>query len=221
MLACGIFFIFKVFLLMDGFHLMFYAVIKYLLIFHQSKLNMFSENKIKLFLRLFGLVASIVIQACDFESYTYSGEVAYLTNKNLVQSSVIDLSTNVVYSLMAFIHLALFCRIEALNYRYEEGIVFLVFQDETFTDFIATKFFNQLFALMAGIIIFLIMITNYFMEHLFAHFNFPMSVVGYIHSNLFFQFLIVDLILMLMVYKNPILVKRVLNDIQLQFRIMF
>ena len=219
--ACGIFFIFKVFLLMDGFHLMFYAVIKYLLIFHQSKLNIFSENNIKLFLRLFGLIASIVIQACDFESYIYSGEVAYLTNRNLAQSSVIDLSTNVVYSLMALIHFALFCRIEALNYHYEEGIVFLVFRDETFTDFISTKFFNQLFALMAGIIIVLIMITNYFVEHLLVNFSYPMSVVGYIHSNLFFQFLIVDLILMLMVYKNPILVRRILNDIQLQFRIMF
>ena len=219
--AYGMFFIFKVFLLMDGFHLMFYAVIKYLLIFHQSKLNIFSENNIKLFLRLFGLIASIVIQACDFESYIYSGEVAYLTNRNLAQSSVIDLSTNVVYSLMALIHFALFCRIEALNYHYEEGIVFLVFRDETFTDFISTKFFNQLFALMAGIIIVLIMITNYFVEHLLVNFSYPMSVVGYIHSNLFFQFLIVDLILMLMVYKNPILVRRILNDIQLQFRIMF
>ena len=221
MVACGMFFIFKVFLLMDGFHLMFYALIKYLLIFHQSKLNIFSENKIKLFLRLFGLVASIVIQACDFESYTYSGEVAYLTNREIARSSVIDSSTNVVYSLMAIIHFALFCRIEALNYHYEEGIVFLVFRDETFTDFISTKFFNQLFALMAGIIIVLIMITNYFVENLFASFNYPMSVVGYIHSNLFFQFLIVDLILMLMVYKNPILVKRILNDIQLQFRLLF
>ena len=221
--ACGIFFIFKVFLLMDGFHLMFYAVIKYLLIFHQSKLNIFSENNIKLFLRLFGLIASIVIQACDFESYIYSGEVAYLTNRNLAPSSVIDLSTNVVYSLMALLHFALFCRIEALNYHYDEGIVFLVFRDETFTDFISTKFFNQLFAMMAGMIIVMIMITNYFVEHLLVivNFNFPLSVVGYIHSNLFFQFLIVDLILMLMVYKNPILVRRILNDIQLQFRIMF
>ena len=222
MVACGFYFVFKVFLLMDGFCLIFYASIKYLSIFHQSKLNTFSENKIKLFLRISGLAASVIIQLCDYESYTYSDYVSYLTHENLTPSTVIDLSTNIIYSLMSIIHFALFCRIEALNYSYEEGIMFLVFRDETFTDFISTKFFSQIFALMAGMIIVLIVIFNYFVEDIMTNFTFSyLSMVGYIDISNFFQFLIVDFILIIMVCKNPILVRRVLNDIQIQFRIIF
>ena len=101
---------------MDGFCLISYAITKYLSILHQSILITFSENKITLLQRFLGLLFSIVIQVFDSNSLPKSAYVSCLTGNDLTPSHRVDISTNVVYSIVAMVHLALICRIEALNY---------------------------------------------------------------------------------------------------------
>ena len=212
-------FVYKVFLLMDGFCLISYAITKYLSIFHQSILNTFSENKITLLQRCLGLLFSIVIQVFDFNSLPKSAYVSCLTGNNLTPSHRVDISTNVVYSIVAMVHLALICRIEALNYSYEDGIMYLIFRDETFHEMIKTKFFNQIFAMMSGLLCVLFIIFNYYIEEIMNLFTIPMSTVGYIHPMIFFQFAIVDFVLIAMINKYPKLLSKVWKELYLQFRI--
>ena len=212
-------FIFKVFLLMDGLCLISYAIIKYLSIFHQSILHTFSENKVTWLQRIFGLLFVIMIQAFDFESLPKSAYVSCLTGKNLTSNHRVDISTNIVYSIVAVVHLALFCRIEALNYSFEEGIMYLIFKDETFQELIKTKFFNQIFAMMSGLISVVFFIFNYYIEEIINVFTLPMSTIGYIQPMIFFQFAIVDLVLIAMINKCPKLLSRVWKELCLQFRI--
>ena len=218
-IAYALVFVYKLFLLMDGFCLIFYAIIKYLSIFHQSILHKFSENKVTWFQRLFGLLFAIMIQAFDFDSLPKSSYVSCLTGTNLTPSHRVDISTNVVYAIVAMVHLALICRIEALNYSYEDGIMYLIFRDETFQELIKTKFFNQIFAMMSGLICLLFFIFNYHAEEIINLFTIPMTTIGYIQPMIFFQFAIVDLVLIAMINKYPKLLSRVWKELYLQFRI--
>ena len=85
-IAYGLIFVYKVFLLKDGFCLISYAITKYFSIFHQSILNTFSENKITLLQRFLGLLFSIVIQVFDFNSLSKSAYVSCLTGNDLTRS---------------------------------------------------------------------------------------------------------------------------------------
>ena len=97
--------------------------------------------------------------------------------------------------------------------------MYLIFRDETFQEMIKTKFFNQIFAMMSSLICVLFFIFNYYLEEIMNLFTIPMSTVGYIQPMIFFQFAIVDLVLIAMIDKYPKLLSRVWKELYLQFRI--
>ena len=221
-IALAIVFIYKVFVLMDGFCLIFVALIKYTLIFCGFLLENHDEQKIRQSLLCSGFTLSVILCIMDIESFKITdGFYPYLTGVDLTPNeATVAISTKFVYGLVAVIHLALICRIEAQSYSLEEGVLYLVVKNEKAIEFFARRFFHRLSAIMYVSIFAVGFVLHIYMEEIF-HFmkTYLPSPVGYIHTLSLIQFCIVDLILIVMLHKNKQHLRTLYNKFKHQYSV--
>ena len=192
----------KVFLFMDGFCLIYIALIKFMSIFYPTVLNDYSEQKVRKYLRYFGLVCSILIEALeiivDGENFEY---IAYLTGKDLNPKPNVDVGTIIIYSLVGIAHFALLCAIEAQSYKYEDGILYLVIKNPNLIDFQNSQFLNRVMAFMVALLVGLFIIFMKYFDDVIPWITLTLPSIGYINPMILTQFFVVDLALLAMVLK--------------------
>ena len=189
--------------LMDGMSLIFVAIIKYLSIFHRTLLDNYDEKKIKRLSRFMIAFASIVLLIMfDLTSLENNGYIAYLTGTNEVPTQKANNSTNFIFACVAIVHFALICRIEAQNFKYKEGILYLVVKKENVLEFVASKFFNRIFALMTSFLFVVFILFYVYFEEFYFDTTRYLPRIGYIYALPLIQFWIVDIILLSMILKN-------------------
>ena len=195
-------FVHGVFMLMDGFCLIFIALIKFMSIFYAPFLHECNELKVQNYLRLFGFGCSILIQAFDdLVNGKNSEYFYYLTGKDLHPKLIVDYNVIIVYSLVGIIHLALFFAIEAQSYKFEDGILYLVVKNPNLIEFQNSQFLNRSFAFMVGLLTGLFIIFMKYFEDFIPWITLTSHSIGYINPLILTQFFIVDLILLGMVLK--------------------
>ena len=207
----------KVFLYMDGFCLIYIALIKFMSIYYATVLNDYSEQKVRKYLRYFGMVSSILIEALEILVYGEKFEyIDYLTSKDLNPKLTVDLGTIIIYSLVGIVHFALLCAIEAQSYKYEDGILYLVVKNPNLIDFQNSQFLNRLMTFMVALLVGLFIIFIKYFENVIPWITLTLPNVGYINPMILTQFFVVDLALLAMVLKWPTSKK-----ILVQFRLCF
>ena len=199
--------------LMDGMSLIFVAIIKYLSIFYRTLLDDYDEKKIKRLSRFIIAFASVVLLITfDLTSLENNGYIAYLTGTNEAPTQKANNSTNFVFALVAIVHFALICRIEARNFKYEEGILYLVIKKENVLEFVASNFFNRIFALMTSFMFVVFIISYVYFEEIYFDTTRYLPRIGYVHALPLVQFWIVDVILVSMLLKNLRFLKKVYQN---------
>ena len=219
-IALAIVFIYKVFVLMDGFCLIFVALIKYLLIFHGPLLGNYEEQRIRLSLLCSGFTMSIGLCILDIESFKITdGFYPYLSGADLTPNeATIAITTIFVYRLMAILHLALLCRIEAQSYSLEEGVLFLVVKNENTLEFVGKRFFHRLSAFLFLSISTIGFVLHRYMEEIFQFIRtYLPTPIGYIHTLSLIQFFVVDIILIVIVVKNKQHLRTLYNNFKHQY----
>ena len=221
-IAIGIVFIYKVFVLMDGLCLIFMALIKYLLIFHGPLLEIYNEQKIRLSLLLSGFTLSVFLCILDIESFKITdGFYPYLTGiDSTPNEATVAITTKCVYGLVAILHLALICRIEAQSYSLEEGVLYLVVKNENGKQFASKRVFHRLSAFMFVTIFTLWFVYHIYMEEIIQLMQtYLPSPVGYIRTLSLIQFFFVDIILIIMLSKNRQPLRALYNDFKNQYSV--
>ena len=221
-IALAIVFFYKVFVLMDGFCLIFIALIKYFSIFHGYLLDNYNEQKIRLSLLISGFIMSVILCTLDIESFKITdGFYPYFTGVDLTPNEAIVAITNrCVYGLVAVLHLALICRIEAQSYSLEEGVLYLIVKNEDTSEFVARRVFHRLSAFMFVIIFAIGLVFHTFMEEILYFIrNYLPTPIGFIHTLTLIQFFIVDVVLIVMLYKNKQHLRTLYNDFKNQYSV--
>ena len=182
---------------MDGFCLIFIALIKFLSIFYATVLHDCNELKVRNYLRLFGFGCSILIQAFDdWVNERNSEYFYYLTGKDLNPKLIVDYYIIIVYTLVGLIHFALFCVIEAQSFKFEDGILYLVVKNPNLIEFQNSQFLNRIFAFMVGLLIGLFIIFMTYFDDFIPWITITSQSIGYINPLILTQFFIVDLVLL-------------------------
>ena len=192
---------------MDGLCLISIAVIKYFLIFRQTVFEQYDEKKIIQVSRVTILILSVLIVAIDFtftKSLDYQPFYKYLMGKNLSDEYKVSYSTRIVYSTVAFSHLLLLIRIEADNYKYEDGILYLIVKDRSSTSFEMSKFFNNIFFFMILGCVSIMITFTLFHDSLLDLISlvFQGKNIGYVKTSILVQFSLVDVVLIVLLIKK-------------------
>ena len=206
-LAAFVEYVVHIFTGMDGLCLTSIAVIKYFLIFRQTVLEQYDEKKVIQMSRFATVTLSILIVAIDFaftESLEYQPFYHCLMGENLNDEYKVSYSTRIVYSTVAISHLLLIMRIEVDNYKYEDGILYLIVNDRPSPSFEMSTFFNKVFFLMILGCVSIMITFTFFHESLFDVFSlvFQGKNIGYVETSIMIQFSIVDVVLIVLLIRK-------------------
>ena len=125
-----------------------------------------------------------------------------------------------MYRLVAILHLALLFRIEAQSYSLEEGVLFLVVKNENTLEFVGKRFFHRLSAIMYVSISTIGFVLHRYKEDIFQFIRTHLPTpIGYIHTLSLIQFFVVDIILIIMLYKNKQHFRTLYNNFKNQYSV--